>query len=599
MPDSDYTQGKLNLFARNLDKNTDLDKTQLEIYDEVVKPNISLSLGTSEGVAEDPQEVEFVLSRRWEQCADLASKRDNYVGLLNVVRPIVTAQDQLVNYLQLMKTTREGALWVFYGESGSGKTTFLSTLEHQFNRDLDVLQVIVLKADELNLPTRAELRKELIDRIQSRTSVDLALVLILEDREDSIDDQELSSFVQTLKGILRNPKIGENVLVVFPVNNIKNGRRIIEAAQDVGIQQHEGARNTMFTFEGPEPQTYPDIVEDLAVVLNGRPLSSFGLRRNVLENMPKDRITVGNFIQEVAERIQSHQKKIHSMLNQARYKELVTIFVFVRPMEPTDLYTNTQQIVVDSYNRINPNWLLTDGSELNIREWQNTPEMFASIVNGVLHARVVDFPPHVLYQIIQVYGSDTLKESLAEAVRSKDLDPTPTKNQANSRQAVDATNLARLLRNEPVARPQKVTIDREKDDEELSNNTQQKMNLIRKGIITAEWVPKQTSVNGVHSSIARAFKDLIVRGSLRTKIAGYMGVWAESTLYIPGEREDMKTVKPDITIETNDTLYLLEFNFSGQHSLTRADLANYIMRKLNTYSNQLPLLTQIKGRPRS
>ena len=53
-------------------------------------------------------------------------------------------------------------------------------------------------------------------------------------------------------------------------------------------------------------------------------------------------------------------------------------------------------------------------------------------------------------------------------IESKGQDATPTKNQANSRQAVDATNLARLLRGEPVTRPKKVTIDDDSGTENIS-----------------------------------------------------------------------------------------------------------------------------------
>jgi len=574
MTDETYAQG--GLFGDEHPQKATTSSKPSSVFAEVSKKAISLSLGSKEELTvAAATDGNFVLSRRWEQCAAQAAERDNYLGLLNIVRPVTPAQDQLIEYLKLMRTTKEGALWVFFGHSGSGKTTFLSSLAHQINRDTKELESVVLKADDLTLSDRAQLRVQLIEKIKQRTTKDVALVLILEDREDSIDDTELGSFVQTLKGILRNPLTGENVLVVFPVNNTKNGKRIIQAAEDVGIQQHEGSRNTIFTFEGPNSQSYVDIVEDLAIVLNGRPLSSFGVSRTTLDGMPKERITIGNFIQEVAERIQSQEKRMNRLLKQAQYKEIVTVFVFVRPMESPELFTNTQQIVVDSYNRINPNWLLTDGSELNTRQWKDIPERFASIVNGVLHARVVDFPPHVLYQIIQIYGSDELKKALAEMINSKGQDATPTKNQANSRQAVDATNLARLLRGEPAIRPQKVTIDDETDEEALSDSTVQKRNLIRKGIHTAEWIPTLDSVNHIHASVARAFKDLINRGNLRTQIRGYIGTWAESTLVIQGQNDLIKTVRPDITIETNDTLYLLEFSFGGQSRLTRADMANY------------------------
>ena len=563
------------------------------IFTEVNRPTTPLSIDSEEYPTRSSDVGAFVLSRRWEQCADVASRRDNYEGLLSIVRPITSAQNQLIDYINLMKTTEEGALWVFYGSSGSGKTTFLSTLEHQFNQGQEVLQAVVLKADELALSNRNELRVQLFKVINARKSVNVALVLVLEDREDSIDEAELSSLTQTLKGLLRSPKTGKNVLVVFPVNNSKNGRRIIDAAQDVGIQQHEGARSTIFTFDGPDPSTFVDIVEALAQVLNGRPLSSFGVSRHSLENMPKDRKTLGNFIQEVAERIQGQERRMFTLLQQSRYKELTTIFVFVRPLEPTTLYTDTQQMVVDNYNRINMQWLLTDGSELNTREWKNAPERFATIVNGVLHTRVVEFPPHVLYQILQVYGTENLKAKLADAIRTANLDPTPTKNQANSRQAVDATNLAKLLCGEAVRRPSKTVIDEDELDPQPSENTQQKQNLIRKGIVTAEWIPTLPSVYPIHSTIARAFKDLITRGNLRTRIPGYMGVWAETTLALPDAEEPIRTVKPDITVESNKTLYLIEFNFGASKSLTRADMSNYILRKLSTYSQQLPLLRQI------
>lgn len=565
-----------------------------DYFAEVSRTSVSLSLASSVERVASHKDAHFVLSRRWEQCVAQASSRDNYEGLLNIVRPVVEAQDQLWNYIRLMQITKEGALWVFYGPSGSGKTTFLSSLEHQFNADIDQLQAIVLKADDLNLRDRSELRTNLIHEIQKRKSREIALVLILEDREDSIDDVELASLTQTLKSILRSPTTGENVLMVFPVNNIGNGRRIIQAAQDVGIQQQEGARNTIFTFQGPDHRRYVDIVEDLALVLNGRPISSFGIHRGALESMPKERITVGEFIQNVAERIQREEGQINAALERARYKELVMIFAFVRPLEPTELYTSTQQIVVDSYNRINPSWLLSEGSELSIRDWKNYPERFATVVNGVLHVRVVDFPPHVLYQIIQVYGSDEQRMSLDDRIRNSGLDPEPTKNQANSRQAVDATNLAKLLRGEPTSRIKKTPLEGDKPEEELSDTTQQARNLIRKGIETARWVPTYSSVTTIHASIARAFKDLITRGNLRTRVNGYIGVWREATLVLENDIGIQKTVKPDITVETNDTLYLIEFSFGSQTVLTRADMANYILKKIDAYSKQLPVLSQLR-----
>jgi hypothetical protein len=552
-------------------------------YASVSKSSVNLQAENTL-IENDADKLRLDLPRRWEFCVQRAERTQSVKALLATVRTPPKALDELAHHIQLVKSSGgEGALWIFHGDAGTGKSTFLHTLENTVNTpENEVIEVQVIRGEDVNLRDRLATYAVFKRLVENRRDVNIVLTIVLEDVEVGLTDDEMEGLVQALKLTLRSTKadFSQNIIVAIPVNNHNFASRLRDISSEIGLLMRESATSSLYVFEGPRPEEYIEIVEELTRVLNGRPLEDYGIKRDVLEKLPKRRESIGKFIQEVVSIAHRRDTHILNILRTRKIKKIVTIFAFCRPMNPVDLYNAVQLMVSDSHGNVSTRWLLEQGGK-HANRWNEQPENFAAIVSGALRVKVVEFPPHVLNQMVYLCGDADLQDSLREYLRDSNITGNRPRNWINVRRSIARTNLVRLTIGDQTTRPSHVT-DMEINDEDTAQ-TARRRELLRKGVATGKWAPSQNQ-HALHGTIALALKEIVRQNELN--IVGLQGIYAEAP--IRGN-----ALQPDITIETADTLFFLEFNYETPERITRNDIANYIVKKINSYCDGLDFLRQM------
>jgi hypothetical protein len=239
---------QLSLFADSL--------PEIESDDLDARITIPLELGVSKTHEAESSVTDFDLPARWE-AARLAAERKNVLPvLLRQIRRI-EALDYLEYLIGLAKD--EGYVWVVYGETGSGKSTFFHTLEYQTNKQV---RAHIINGNDVDLSSQNEFSdylRSVIVKHKEANGESSPLIIVLEERENSMSAEERSSIAQSLRNVLRPPGPGNNVVFVLPVVNSNQGTLFINQVQSTGVSIPLG-HNAIYTFQGPAYTEHVDIL---------------------------------------------------------------------------------------------------------------------------------------------------------------------------------------------------------------------------------------------------------------------------------------------------------------------------------------------------
>ena len=74
-------------------------------------------------------------------------------------------------------------------------------------------------------------------------------------------------------------------------------------------------------------------------------------------------------------------------------------------------------------------------------------------------------------------------------------------------------------------------------------------------------------------------------------LSGFKAAYPEAWLSLPDKHGNPeRKIKPDIVIDMQDKMFLLEFCWRSEEHFTYADIASYVLRKLTESYANLPLI---------
>src|SRR5205085_3439670 len=236
---------------------------------QVIKSRESQFRASAEVYAEKDIRVNFppiILPPRWEALQAEARKKN--VPLKALVMPVHEAIVTVEKEIRQIIETGIGKLFVVSGVTGSGKTTFLNSL-NLFIGDVDVQSI-----SSLSLDRRENIENALAAIRREATKVS---IIVLEGREvpGSLTSDEIDVLLTTLNADFRRES-GRRTLFVIPTTSQAVAQSISERAATIGGMTSR--EKPFYVFNGPSRNEYIRITNDTLRALNdSRILFQYGI----------------------------------------------------------------------------------------------------------------------------------------------------------------------------------------------------------------------------------------------------------------------------------------------------------------------------------
>lgn len=542
----------------------------------------SIALEVSSTSNERPQTVleQPKLPARWETARDVAESKKVLPTLLHHIRP-VPALDYLKHLISLSQD--EGYVWVVYGASGSGKSAFFHTLEYQTNNQIrtyiiDGNAISHILCDQVALSAYLE---QVIRDHKSKYGPEIPLVIILEERENAMSTEERSALSQSLRNVLRPPKPGRNVIFVLPVTNSNLGDLFMRQAQETGVSVPLG-HNAIYTFQGPPPTEHVDIVNELFQTLNDRDISDFGLQRSDLQKHVSSNQTIGQYIRVIREEIVGNNNKFSILVRNNIIKPFTMITCFVNPLPAYRTEPIIKGMTINAAGQIRTGEILRVTQGQKAQRWVNKRQALANIVSA-LDIRIVEIPPEIIAKMLYAYGKEKFlvrshtNESLVEEIFEEGIDYNAPKSvRQNLRQQLRASNLFRILAKEETKRYSTPNVAKQ-----LSTQEKAEIQLTKYACKLSH-----DHQHDLHDMFTSALDDLLSNSGNISAVSDFKEVYSEPSLTLSGQT----VIRPDVVVEMQDKLFLLEFCWRSDEHFTDSDIANYVLSKIQHSYENLPLI---------
>jgi len=341
------------------------------------------------------------LPTRWERLQAEASKRN--IPLKPLIAPVHTAIADIERELRRIDQTSMGRLYVIAGPTGSGKTTFLNSL----NLFIDV-RVVSIQQISFDKREFVENAIAVLDRGEDRYTI-----VVLEGREapGSLKNDEIDILLTTLNQDFRS-NIGGKTLFVIPTTSQEVAQAISNRAAAIGGMT---SRDRPFSvFNGPPRNEYIQIVNDTLRALNdSRTLTEYGITDEEAIGLAEASESIGAFMESCHTAIERKREALTKTVSTLKRKRIHLWMVFCSLEDNARRnHDIIRSLTFGEYQHAQVKRLLS-GSSKEIRFWRDHEEIFA-LAAQYLDLRMTYLPLRTAVTLSTAYGHRELLNRLKQ-----------------------------------------------------------------------------------------------------------------------------------------------------------------------------------------
>lgn len=348
------------------------------------------------------------LPKRYERLRDAAKERD--ADLTRIVRKIPTATARVEELVRQVLTSRMGRFELLLGKSGSGKTTFLSTLPRFY--DGAIVSPISADVELLNIP----------GRIREMRKYDAgAQIFVLLDRDNlRVPEEDCRDFFEGLRRLFRT-KEGE-VLCLWPITDEISAKQLQHTAWEIGrdsIVDH--ANRGLHDFKGLEKSEYFDVADVTTRSLNGgQGLEAFGLGEKVSRPLIQHSDTISEFFGHLEGKSQEINNRFGDTLKERR---IPSVWILIGGDDTRELGLTVANLTQGTEKRVDIDRLIAilddpDSKTAYLNDWRQRRDEIAFLMRR-LDVRLFELPPNVALASVRAFGDDSLKGRLKRSYESR------------------------------------------------------------------------------------------------------------------------------------------------------------------------------------
>jgi len=240
------------------------------------------------------------LPRRFEALQRQANEAD--ATLKKIVRHQGPDTLRIEKLLSQVRNAGLGRFEVFWGNSGSGKTTFFKTLPQVFSE---------IRVQEV--PKDVSLI-DIADYIRANQSPgQTPQIWLIADRDNpSIQPEEAVVFFESLRVLFRED--AGRVLVCWPMSDLSQAEQLSVQAWSVGRDSLVDLTQGLYRFCGPNRFSFYEIAEQTLTSLSGYGLADFGLTAEIAYPLAVESETIAEFYARLEAKSEELNGLCHTIL---------------------------------------------------------------------------------------------------------------------------------------------------------------------------------------------------------------------------------------------------------------------------------------------
>jgi hypothetical protein len=500
---------------------------------------------------EQPRSHNFlplIFPQRWEILKAEAEKRN--VPIKPLIAPVQPALKEIEKERKQIEETGMGRLFIMSGVSGSGKSTFINSL-NLFLDDVTIHTVNIKQIDSRDVVehTLADLHRER----------DIFSVVVLEGKETpgALKSEDLDILLTSLNYDFRQ-ETGKRTLFVIPTTSQPVAQAISQQASEIGGMTTRSRQ--FYVFEGPHRRDYELITDRMLRALNdSRGLLDFGITAESAKGLAEASASIGQFMVGCYEEIRRQQDTLKEIAFVVKRKTIHLWMVFCSlESDNRRNYDIVRSLTTSHYQYAQVGRMLSgEGNE--VRFWEGKRAAF-SLAAQYLDLRVTYLPMRTANTIVTAYGNKELIDKLKnielpggeaalkrEAVRSA------------AQESIMGTAIGYYLRNQEF-------IDR--DITRHNNPSERDMALFKEAV-------KFSSDKDLNALVAQTLRDALKTPDVQ--------VATELPL------EDGGHLVTDIAVVTPTDIYCLEFKWRSPR-LAESEISRETIGRVKDFAEQLPEL---------
>jgi hypothetical protein len=204
--------------------------------------------------------------------------------LSTIIEPVTNGLAVIDEIRDDMASAGRGAFLVLRGNSGTGKSTFLHTV-NLFRND----------AETVSISSASDVQTALHELKPASTGL---RIIVLEEREalKNVSKEQLEKDLHAINSFVRSPK-GARALIVWPCNTDDLQAQLTSLAKSIGSKALLGIDERPHWFSGPSHTQFRKIAENTVATLNqGATLADLGVAEDEIEDLIAKADTVGDLL---------------------------------------------------------------------------------------------------------------------------------------------------------------------------------------------------------------------------------------------------------------------------------------------------------------
>lgn len=354
-------------------------------------------------------ENQFLLPDRFEGLSESANDSD----IAKIIIPVKYGLDKIQDIYEEICSTNRGSFLILKGESGSGKTTFLRTI-NIFIENVEIL-TISNNSDIIEFISKLSECRECLR------------IIIIEGRESILDmgHTEVTAAIHTINSFIRSPK-GKKSLVVWPCNDENIVENLVETSQTVGGSSLLDFEDTYFIFSGPEKHQFVQIAKQTVQLLNhGKTLLDFGVTDETAADYIEKSNTIGEYLKLINAEVRKNKRFVNNLHVKEHFKMWVIVLGKNEPSKDVEALTKGEFLDADIQR-------LLVSTEANIvQDIKKIPDKIALLANyldtKIIYVSIVD-----ALSIVRSYANDELIKIMKSKGLSVKKDPKIKERLANT-----------------------------------------------------------------------------------------------------------------------------------------------------------------------
>lgn len=343
------------------------------------------------------------LPRRWENLERQAAEAR--IDPLEVVERVDAAASHVDELLDRVRTGG-GLFEVFYGASGSGKTTFVRSLPKFFNN-------VRVEAFDVKSPL-SELPDVLKDSYNVADSRQRVIVIQGRDNPNVQEIIDAKNVLARFLNLFRTPA-GEAV-VLWPITDREAADEIAKTAWAIGsdamVDHHTRG---IFHFDGLDRAIWPELADRTSQSLNGDKLDAFGITGDAANDLLVNSDTISLFFSKATAKANAIRDQTWSVL---KNKVVAHVWVALLSDDPISTYSTTTGLTQGSRSRVDveliSEFIDAPGGGTNyVDQWKRRRESLAHFLRTI-DLRIFDLPPNVALAAVRRFAQQDLKNRLKQ-----------------------------------------------------------------------------------------------------------------------------------------------------------------------------------------